>query len=410
MGGGKTAALINEGQQLNLDYAGNYGLLMRKTWPSFRDTVMPQMERFIHKSLIVKWNLTEKVITYVNGSRIRYGGIGDDPNDWEKFMSGEYGWIALDQAEDFSHKEFKMLATRLRLNLPGLRRFFLLSCNPTLGWIKELFLERPKDDYVFIPALPHDNLENLPEDYEEKMRDVLDENLIKALLEGDWEAVGDGSNVFAYQKVKEAMDRAEGRGEPVEIGVDVARSGEDWTVLAVRFGVKVRFFSKNLGHDTMRTAGEIWRCVRWLRCDLKILEVNIKIDCDGLGAGVFDRVREQRILKEKELKMKIKMVEIHGNAAAEEKTKFKNARAEMHWALREMMGFLDLPNQRELLSQLMAIKYMINSAGQIQVEDKREIKKRLGKSPDEAEAIIYTWGQSATSAKAKIWISTQDAY
>ena len=52
MGGGKTAALINEGQQLNLDYPGNFGLLIRKTWPSFQDSVLPQMEKLDRKSVV----------------------------------------------------------------------------------------------------------------------------------------------------------------------------------------------------------------------------------------------------------------------------------------------------------------------------------------------------------------------
>ncbi len=146
MGGGKTGALINEGIQLNLDYAGNFGLLMRKTWPSFRDTVLPQLEKFMALQLVADWNHSNKMIVMINGSRVRYGGTGDKPNDWEKFMSGEYGWIALDQAEQFTELEFRMLATRLRLRLPGIRYFFLLSCNPNVGWIKELFIEKNEEE------------------------------------------------------------------------------------------------------------------------------------------------------------------------------------------------------------------------------------------------------------------------
>ena len=89
MGGGKTAALINEGIALNLDYPGNFGLLMRKTWPEFRDTVLPQLEHFIDRRLIANWNLSEKIIFFRNGSRMRYGGIGEGQDDWQKFMSGE---------------------------------------------------------------------------------------------------------------------------------------------------------------------------------------------------------------------------------------------------------------------------------------------------------------------------------
>ena len=239
MGGGKTAALINEGIQLNLDYPGNFGLLMRKTWPSFRDTVLPQLEKFLDTHLIANWNHSENLILMINGSRIRYGGIGDRSDDWEKFMSGEYGWIALDQAEQFTEKEFMMLATRLRLNLPGIYYYFLLSCNPNIGWIKERFIERNPRDHIFIPSLPTDNLANLPANYITKMKEILTPMLIKALLEGDWEAVGEPDNVYNYIAVQAAKKRKLEAGLPVEIGGDIARSGEDETIIILREGLRI---------------------------------------------------------------------------------------------------------------------------------------------------------------------------
>ena len=62
MGGGKTGALINEGIRLNLNYPGNFGLLLRKTWPSFRDTELPQLEKFLDLALVADWNKSEKMI------------------------------------------------------------------------------------------------------------------------------------------------------------------------------------------------------------------------------------------------------------------------------------------------------------------------------------------------------------
>lgn len=420
MGGGKTAALINEGNQLNLDFPGNFGLSMRKTWPSYRDTVLPQLEKFLDRRLIKNWNLSEKLITYWNGSRIRYGGLGDDPDDWQKFMSGEYGWIALDQAEEFTEKEFLMLATRLRLNLPGIRYFFLLSCNPNIGWIKEQFIERNLPDHIFIPSLPTDNLANLPASYVENMRAILPPMLRKALLEGNWDAVGEPDNVYPYHGVMAAMARKAGREKPVEIGVDVARSGDDETTILLREGLRLSIFSKARGHDLMKTTGEIWRCIKeeiipiWQ--DLLDL-VTIKVDADGLGAGVVDRLREQQKDKEKEFterilelvgkekaealrkqgyKFKIRIIEIHGAARASDPIEFKNLRAEVHWALRELLDEISLPNDKELLSQLMAIKYKVNSAGQIMIVPKEDIKAKLGRSPDLAEGVIYSLARIKT--------------
>jgi len=427
MGGGKTGALINEGIQLNLDYPGNFGLLMRKTWPSFRDTVLPQLEKFLDLALVADWNHSEKMIVMKDGSRIRYGGIGDKPNDWEKFMSGEYGWIAIDQAEQFTELEFRMLATRLRLNLSGIRYFFLLSCNPNVGWIKELFIERAPEDYIFIPSLPTDNIANLPVGYIERMKKVLTPKQQKALLKGNWEAVGDPDNVYAYEDVQKAMRRILKATLPVGIGADIARSGDDETVIVLREGLKVRVHSKAQGHDTMRTTGVIWKC-----CQDKVIprwkdlldRISIKVDADGVGGGVVDRLNEQRRekeelytemilmaankekreeLKKAEYRLRIKVVEIHGSGKPKDPVHFKNLRAEIHWGLQELLEDLDLPNDREVSSQLMALKHKTNSAGQIVIIPKEEIKQKLGRSPDVAEAIIYALADIKSAMEPRIW-------
>lgn len=427
MGGGKTAALINEGIRLNLDYPGNFGLLLRKTWPSFRDTVLPQLEKFLDMRLVANWNHSENLILLQNGSRIRYGGIGDRPDDWEKFMSGEYGWIALDQAEQFTEKEFMMLATRLRLNLPGIQYYFLLSCNPNIGWIKERFIERNPKDHIFIPSLPTDNLANLPANYIDQMKEILTPVYIKALLEGDWEAVGEPDNVYNYIAVQAAKKRRLERGLPVEIGGDIARSGEDETIIILREGLRISLHNKAQGHDTMRTTGEIWRC-----CQDRIIpkwkdgidRISIKIDADGVGGGVVDRLKEQRAEKEtlytamvldmldteqrqvrerEGYKLRIKIIEIHGAAKARDPVHFRNQRAEIHWGLREMLDDLDIPDDSELTTQLMSIKYKQNSAGQIEIIPKDRIKETLGRSPDYAEAVIYSLATVKPQREVRIW-------
>jgi len=414
MGGGKTGALVNEGIQLSLDYPGNFGLLIRRTWPSFRDTVLPQIEKFIDPRLITDWNRSEKYIIFKNRSKIRYGGMGEKPDDWEKWMSGEYGWIAIDQAEQFTKLEFQMLSTRLRLKIPRIRYFFLLSCNPNIGWIKETFIESNIKDHVFVPALPEDNVVNLPKGYIKRMRGILTSKQQKALLEGNWEAIGEPDNVFTYIEIQKAAGRTVEASDPVQIGADVARSGDDETVIVLREGLKVRIYSTAQGHDLMQTAGKIWLC-----CQEKIIpkwgdrltKITIKIDADGLGAGVVDRLKEQRSDKEKlytdmvlkmvdkerreelnkrEYRVRIKIIEIHGSGKAKEPAKYKNQRAEIHWGMRELIEDLDLPPNRELQTQLMSLKYKVNSAGQILIVPKEDIKKKLGRSPDLAEGVIYS--------------------
>ena len=329
-------------------------------------------------------------------------------------MSGEYGWIALDQAEQFTLMEFQMLATRLRLMIEGVKYFFLLSCNPNIGWIKEMFIESNLDDHVFVPALPEDNKANLPVDYIERCEKVLSGNQVKALIRGDWEAVGEPDNVFTYLEVQKAVKRRVEPSEPVQIGADIARQGDDQTTIILREGLRIRIHSKAQGHDLMRTTGEIWKCCqntiipRWKE---RLDKITIKVDADGIGAGVVDRLKElksekeelytdmilkmvdkkkRELLNEQGYRMRIKIIEIHGAAKAKEPAIYKNQRAEIHWGMRELLPDLDLPPDRELQTQLMAIKHKTNSAGQIEILPKDKIKEKLGRSPDLAEGVIYS--------------------
>jgi hypothetical protein len=70
----------------------------------------------------------------------------------------------------------------------------------------------------------------------------------------------------------------------------------------------------------------------------------------------------------------------------------RNIRAEMYWRLRlaldpERGATLALPPSQELLRDLCAARYEIQTGGVIKIEDKSEIKKRLGRSPDLADAV-----------------------
>jgi phage terminase large subunit len=239
--------------------------------------------------------------------------------------------------------------------------------------------------------------------------------------------VGDPDNIYSYAAIQKAMRQEKSAGLPVDIGVDVARSGDDETVIVLREGLRVRIHNQAQGHDTMRTTGEIWRC-----CQDKIIpkwkdrldRITIKVDADGVGGGVVDRLKEQRREKEnlytaaifgmlskerveelekKEYRLRIKIVEIHGSGKPKDPVHFKNVRAEIHWGLRELLEDLDLPNDREVSSQLIALKHKTNSAGQIMIIPKEEVKEKLGRSPDLAEAIIYALADIKPVKEPRIW-------
>lgn len=195
----------------------------------------------------------------------------------------------------------------------------------------------------------------------------------------------------------------------VELGVDVARLGDDVGVTApllvgnasivrrvkdqrVRSSFPVAFVDElRLApkQDTMATAGMILRQARELRATA------VRVDADGLGAGVYDRLVELQCEG---------ITEMRGGRSPMEPTRFTNARSEWLWGLREALRPralgntappLCLPPSKELLYQATTLQWRQKSGGQIQVESKDEWRTRTKKrSTDELDAVAMAVGRA----------------
>lgn len=165
---------------------------------------------------------------------------------------------------------------------------------------------------------------------------------------------------------------------PIELGVDIARFGEDETVIVVRQGGHARVFSITSKEDTMMTTGKIILALE------KTGAETAKVDVIGVGSGVVDRLYEQN-----------KPVEaVNVGWAAHDPERFVNLRAEIFWNLRERLedGSMDLdPNDDDLHAELTSIRYKVLSNGKIQVESKDEMKRRGLHSPNRADALALAF-------------------
>lgn len=176
--------------------------------------------------------------------------------------------------------------------------------------------------------------------------------------------------------------------EPHELGVDVARYGPDETIFIERRGPVARVKKVMPMADTMETAGVTIQILAETGAEIA------KVDADGLGAGVYDRVKEQNK----------PVAEMRSGFTASDSERFANTRAEWWWGLRERFeeGDIDIEDDEELMSQLSNIKYKINSRGQIQVESKEDMKKRGLPSPDRADALMFAFAKDVKGAPLKI--------
>ena len=221
--GGKTKAGVAEGIQLSIDYPGNVGIMARQNLPSFKRTVMVELERYFDvpliqrgefakdergniRMMITQHHATDHYIQFWNGSRIWYVGLGDDTRGLASQMGTTLGWFFIDQVEECSEMHFNNLLGRLSLNLKDIKLKYFLTANPMPGWVKMRFIESHPDDFIYIPSLPRDN-PYLPKNYEEELRKMYPEELVKAWLDGDWDVMEGGNFLFPYAQIRSAVNR-----------------------------------------------------------------------------------------------------------------------------------------------------------------------------------------------------------
>lgn len=151
----------------------------------------------------------------------------------------------------------------------------------------------------------------------------------------------------------------------------------------------------------MSTTGAVLRVARDLHGRYPAERVRVVIDDAGVGGGVVDRLREQAP----------DWVEVEpflggqAPAAADRKTETPNRRSEAWFAFADQLPEIDLDPDEQLLADLVAPRYRLDSAGRRVVEPKAETKTRLGRSPDRADAVLMAlapvaegpdWSQAGT--------------
>jgi len=189
--------------------------------------------------------------------------------------------------------------------------------------------------------------------------------------------------------INAAIERWKGNhkvtGSPT-YGVDVAGEGRDFTVFVHRYRNVVNKIDRYSKQDHMVTAGRI-------KGLLDLCEgAAANIDTIGEGAGVYSRCREQdlNVVSAKFSKS------AKGLKDYSDQRTFANMRAYCYWAIRDALNpeyeeNLALPPDDELTEELHEVKWSLRSNGDIIIEPKEDIKKRIGRSPDKGDALALTY-------------------
>jgi len=391
-GGGKTAWGVNEAIRLSIQFPGNRGFMGCREGTDFKKNALDQFLHFMPPELYAPplgiHHKTESYFKLINGSLIYYGGIGSDEEAEQKINNmPQLGWFFIDQAEQITERQFLMLDAQLRYQLPGIKYKALLTANPDPGWLRDRFIGHDYPDHRFIPALPKDN-PFLPSDYEEKLRELWPAEMVKRLLEGDWDIPGKDF-IIPYQNIRMAIDRDMPASGVKVAGVDVSRYGNDESVFMLRQGHKVIHIATWSHQDTTFSAGKVAELIR----EFKPVVTNI--DSIGVGAGVFDPLRSEGY----------NVREINVGEKSSKPDVYLNLRAEYYSKLSKKFenGEIDIPDNAALSSQLAGIKYKYKGT-KLQIESKEDMRKRGLKSPDLADALMLAFIESTVKREASVYI------
>lgn len=191
------------------------------------------------------------------------------------------------------------------------------------------------------------------------------------------------SRLIAAKHVRKAIEcQVENSSSPLIIGLDVARFGDDASVFCFRRGRICLFFESYAKYDNVAVANRATAIIKEYRPS------RIFVDAGGVGGGVVD------ILHDRGYKKIVRPVMFGSRAISADR--YYNRRAEMWDELRRWLSAeqnVQLPADEELAAELCAPDKKYDSRGRLYLEEKEKIKKRLGHSPDKADALALTFAE-----------------
>lgn len=173
--------------------------------------------------------------------------------------------------------------------------------------------------------------------------------------------------------------------DPFVIGVDVARFGDDASVIYFRKGRDGRSIPPTIlrGVDTMTLASKVAECHLQYRADA------VFVDGGGVGGGVVDRLRQLRVpCFDVQFGGK---ADTDGFATGSTGILYANKRAEMWGGMREWLKTGTIWDDAQLREEICAPEYGYNVRNEIQLERKEDMKRRGKASPDIADALALTF-------------------
>lgn len=352
-------------------------LCTREIQKTIKDSVHKLLSDIIEKHDLSDYTITNDSIRNSNGTEFIFRGLRQNINEIKSTEGIDVCWV--EEAQSVSNQSLDVLTPTIRK--PGSQIIFTFNRFTELDPVFVKFvMGRPQGCYV--AKVNYDALERV---------DLLPD-VIKMEIEADkanpaiyahkWlgePLQQDDFAVIPRERIMEAMQRSIVPEGSIEVGVDVARMGDDRIVFWMVHGLKTLKYQTYNKKKIPETCDLLEQFIEYEK------GYELKIDDTGVGGGVTDEMQRRGY----------RVRPINFGSKAMEEQKYQNLISEAWFYLLENIDEIQLPMDQDLLMELSTRKWKQDNKGRNCIESKAEYKKRGYRSPDLADACILAYYRKA---------------
>lgn len=347
-------------------------LCTREIQKSIKDSVHKLLSDLIHKYKFEPYfDIKRDSIDGINGSEFIFKGLRTNINEVKSTEAIDICWV--EEAQGVSMESLKILDPTIRKQ--GSEIWFSFNRFGDNDPVWERYVKNPRPNTIIVKLNYYDNIfcpNTLKEQAEHDKK--IDISLYNHVWEG--EPLAQVKNaVISRDAIINAMSRqnVDDTG-PINVGVDLARFGDDKTVFFKKKGFKVLDYKIYTKLDEVEIENKL---IDFLKYDKEIFT---KIDL-GYMPGVFDHLKHKGY----------NVLGINNGGEAKDKDRYANTISEMWFEFAEIIDKVSLPYNDKLKEQLTDRKYGYDKKERKVIESKDQYKKRNYESPDEADSLLLAY-------------------
>ena len=387
------------GRSSGKSYAVAMALLLRGRTEKLRilatrevqNTIADSVHKLL-KDLIDKHGFTDyevqrdSVRNTITGTEFIFKGLKHDINGIKSTEGIDICWV--EEGQSITNQSIDILTPTIRK--PGSQIIFTFNRLNELDPVYVKYVQnQPANAYV--KKVNYDVLERaglLPDVIKQEIENDL---AMPSLYAHKWlgEPLSQSEDsIISRDKVLKAMQQSVEPDGAIIIGADIARMGNDRTVIWKRRGLKTLGHKVVKGKRTTEVADIIEQFAEFDKT------VEIRVDDTGVGGGVTDEL----------IRREYNVVPINFGGVASDKEKYPNWISEAWFNFGDIVEQCELPYDSDLLMELSTRKWNQDIRGKRKIESKNEYKKRGFSSPDLADACIICYSTNTN------YLSIDDIY